>query len=1178
MNFKFFKRNKPQLLSDKIAPISFENLPNEIASKLKQSVARVRRIIWVRGLAATLATLFIALILIMAIDAMVVIVNPFIRWGLWVIGVVAVSFTARTMIYKPLSKPFTPRRIAALIEQNHPELEERLSTVVELLATPDAVQEASARFLEVLTDAAIADIKTVTPRKEFTTKTVKPRAILALVTGGLILILFLIFPSSMGRLLTRAIIPSAEVDNIYADNLRVAPGNKVVLIGDSLNVDLAITGGFPGTAYIGTKAPDRRETRERMSQTSTTTEGEEKVRYYQYFFPSIQEDFKYRVLCGSAVTRFYDVKAVPQPAYTNIQISYQYPSYTGRGIVPLEPGSMDISAIPGTTVLVDVMPNRELDGKIVLPNEVEYTGFDDGEGKISFDFLLNEEIQGQWAVILSDEYGFSNKVNYASIQVVQDKEPTITITEPESQSFELPDFGKLPFSFVAKDDFGFSAIELHLALNEEGSFTKLLDLKAEEVEYGVWTGFDALELQRINIHGAKTVRLQLIAKDNLPESMGGPQIGKSQIITISVERNATSFAGQEIARQHEKINMSLKQVITRLQQSQRLAGEAADLTRQNKNSEGYHEKYLNKLREADFEVVTSIDIMNQLATELSESLYNPMSDEVNLVIMDHIEPCHDEFEECVTLSADEINTKARTIRDKNLKEAIDAVKALEKLIAEHTKELQRLEKINDFAEKEELLAELIEEGKLTPEEIAQMQQEILDEFNREFGEDLKNSFDDEKKKLEDLKKELDALSDKQDELRKNVEKLDSENKEEREKAEKAIKEKTGGDMQEKSMEERVSELEKQIAEEIKKASDQIQEMAEKATQDEKGLKKEESDGEKDPSNQDKQDQNQDGQNQDSEKSENESSQDKQQSDSEQNPQMPSESLDDAKQKNEEAYQEAQEAIENAMKGDNKEAAENMENVSDMLKQAQEQVDKASEAYDKLASQELGQKDQELSDLYDMRSEMENALESALEAAEQMQGDPNAQRDWEGDPQNPENAEQMEGDPNAQRDWEGDPQNPENAEQMEGDPNAQRDWEGDPQNPENAEQMEGDPNAQREWDGEPMNPENAQQMEGDPNAQREWDGQTMDQQNMEQQQGEWNKDQNSQWDGQTMDQENMQQQQGEWNKDQNSQWDGKKNGEEMQQQQQGQQQQQQQGDQQQQQQGQQQQQQGQQQQQ
>ena len=1090
MKFNPFKKKKPTLLSERIAPVSFDNLPPEIANKLKQSVARVRRIIWVRGMAAVLATVFISLLMIMAIDAMVVIVNSLIRWGLWAVGVAATVITARTMIVKPLSKPFTPRRIAALIEQNHPELEERLSTVVELLGTPDSVQEASARFLEVLTDTAIADIKTVTPRKEFTTKTVKPRAILAVITGGLILVLFMIFPSTMGRLLTRAIIPSAEVDNIYADNLRVAPGDKVVLIGDSLNVELAITGGFPGTAYLGTKADGKKETRERMSQTSSVVENKETVRYYQYFFPNIETNFKYRVLCGSAVTKFYNVKAVPQPAYTNISISYQYPEYTGRDIVPLAPGVMDISAIRGTTVLIDVNPNRELNGKLVLPSELEYVGFDDGEGTISFDFVLNDEMEGQWAVVLEDEYGFSNKVNYASIQIVEDKEPTISFTEPQTLSFDLPNFGKLPFNFVAKDDFGFSSIEMHLALNEEGSFTKLKDLTAEEIEYGVWNGSDALELQRVKIHGAKKVRLQLVAKDNLPESMGGPHIARSQVITIGVEHQATSFASQAIDRQHEKINMALRDVVTRLKESQKHCQESVNRINGNKNDPSYRENIFGELTNADFEITTAIETMNSLAEELSESLYNPMSDEVQLVISDNVEPCHDKAEECMTLDPDELKTPVEELRNVDLAEAIKAVQDLEKLIAEHTKELQKLEKINDFAEKEELLAELMDDKEYSAEEIAKMQQELLDEFNKEFGEDLKNSFDEEKKKLDDIKKELDNLSDKQDELKKNVEKLASEDKAKREEAEKAIKEQTGGDQQEKSMEERVSELEKKIAEEIKNASDKIQEMADKALEDETGL--------------------------------------------DANEKMPSDTLADAREKNEDAFEEAQKAAENAEKGDYKESSENMENVSDMLKQAQEQVNQATEAYDKLAAQELAQKDQSLSDLYEMRSEMEDALEAALEAQEQEgEWDPNAERNWEGDPNNPENMEPQEGewDPNAERNWEGEPNNPENMEPQEGewDPNAERNWEGEPNNPENMEPQEG------EWD---------------PNAERNWDGKKSDEEMQNQQQdGEWQKDPNSKWDGKKSEEDmHNQQKDGEWQKDPNSKWDGKKSDEEMQQQQ------------------------------
>ncbi|MCL2429845.1 MAG: CBS domain-containing protein, partial [Alphaproteobacteria bacterium] len=66
---------------------------------------------------------------------------------------------------------FTPGRIAAFIEAQHPELEERLSTVVEILSQPDRAEEGMNQLLNVLTNAAVADAKKVSPRKEFTTRT-----------------------------------------------------------------------------------------------------------------------------------------------------------------------------------------------------------------------------------------------------------------------------------------------------------------------------------------------------------------------------------------------------------------------------------------------------------------------------------------------------------------------------------------------------------------------------------------------------------------------------------------------------------------------------------------------------------------------------------------------------------------------------------------------------------------------------------------------------------------------------------------------------------------------------------------------------------------------------------------------------------------------------------------------
>ena len=73
------------------AQVSFEALPPDIASKLRQAVRRIRSIIWMRGLLAVVAAAAIAILAIMAVDAMVMIYASGIRWAMWSCGVAAVA-------------------------------------------------------------------------------------------------------------------------------------------------------------------------------------------------------------------------------------------------------------------------------------------------------------------------------------------------------------------------------------------------------------------------------------------------------------------------------------------------------------------------------------------------------------------------------------------------------------------------------------------------------------------------------------------------------------------------------------------------------------------------------------------------------------------------------------------------------------------------------------------------------------------------------------------------------------------------------------------------------------------------------------------------------------------------------------------------------------------------------
>ena len=173
---------------------SFSDLPPVIARKLRAADRRIVTVLFWRGFFTTLCAALIAMSAIMAIDAMVVIFSPAVRWLLTLSGAAAVLLTAALSLVRPLCVKRTPSRLARLLERGHPEMEERLSTVVELLADPDGVAEGSRELLEVVTQAAVLDAGALSPHREFTMKTVRPKLLIAASILALLGVLYLCWP------------------------------------------------------------------------------------------------------------------------------------------------------------------------------------------------------------------------------------------------------------------------------------------------------------------------------------------------------------------------------------------------------------------------------------------------------------------------------------------------------------------------------------------------------------------------------------------------------------------------------------------------------------------------------------------------------------------------------------------------------------------------------------------------------------------------------------------------------------------------------------------------------------------------------------------------------------------------------------------------------------------------
>ena len=466
MNFPRFggKPAGTALASNRIPDIPFSALPREISRKLRAAAARIRRILFLRGLFAVLATALIAILVSMAVDYMVTFTGHTVRWILWAIGVGAVALVARQTLVKPLAQKFTPARLAALLERNHPELQERLSTVVELLSMPEAVGEGSELLLDVVKSAAESDVRGLSPSREFSIRTVKPRFFL---TAGAVLVLtvlFLVWPDDVGRLFARAVVPAAEIDNVWADNLRVSPGkDEYVLEGQPYTIHLAVVGGFPGKAYVRCRPIDRStgETSERMAESAASEEDGTGVRHYSHTVAAVDKSFSYYVVCGSAVTRAYSVVALPAPAFAKPTVTLTYPAYTGAAPKTLDEGTLDISAVAGTRATIRIEPNgtrdRPVHSRLVFADGRFLAAEETDGSPVSWEFPVSSDNAGLFEIQLFDDNGFSNAPAAHAVSVLKDETPTIEFVSPTNLAFTLPAHGTVPIAYKLTDDFGVSA-------------------------------------------------------------------------------------------------------------------------------------------------------------------------------------------------------------------------------------------------------------------------------------------------------------------------------------------------------------------------------------------------------------------------------------------------------------------------------------------------------------------------------------------------------------------------------------------------------------------------------------------------------------------------------------------------------------------------------------------------
>ena len=539
-------------------------LPDPIVFKLRQFIRRARRLILIRGLGITGGITLACFLLIMTIDAGVTLFAQWPRWVLTLSAYAVAAASAAWFLIRPLARSFTLTGAARLIEAHHPELQERISSAVELLTSKDLPSlRGSEVLIGALTLEAVRDAEKVQPKREISLRPALPfvgvAALLTLVLGGL----FLAIPRQTSFLLARAAAPFLNLPNVHAADLRVEPGDTLVAEGSPLQIHVTASSPAITFARLCTSAPDGRQRWSDMTPLAVTNAAE---RRFVYGLPKVEQGFRYRIHAGDAVTRFYDVRVATPPVIEQLVITTEYPAYSAIPTRQEKDGPGDIRALAGSVATVAAKVNKFVPSAALLvitgagTNAIPAAERTEDNGKFyDFRIPLTPQTVGLWTIRLLDEVRLCNAPFKHAIQAVGDGVPSARLLHLEQREIRLNPEDRLPVFYRAEDDVGLINVALTLEVDGHSMTDRVLfaattgPLPARIVQDG-----SVIDLADPAFAQAQRIVFRVKATDNLPDAQQGPQTGQSEAYTIRIDAKAPPWKEQTMNSQEQRIRQGVE--------------------------------------------------------------------------------------------------------------------------------------------------------------------------------------------------------------------------------------------------------------------------------------------------------------------------------------------------------------------------------------------------------------------------------------------------------------------------------------------------------------------------------------------------------------------------------------------------------------------------------------------
>ncbi len=563
-------------MTDTIAasPQAGAALPKSLVRTLRRVIRRRRSVILARGALATVAIGLLALLALMAVHATVTIFSGHVRWLLTGGAALATILALGWYVFRPLARHVSLTRIARMVETHHPEIEERLSSAVELLtSTDDPDLLGSKALIAELTKEATAEVHVVQPRREFSFRLARPYLIAVCAAVIVLAGLAAAWPQQTGWLLWNAVDPGANTGSFGARHLQVIPGDAILAPGKTLRVKATIDNSVDSRAELIRHELSGDKMHLPMQRVKAPNDSSSS---FGITLPSGDSSFRYEVLVGDKLSPTYRVTVTPRPGVASYDVRYEYPEYTGRDPKFEDKTYGDIAAVIGTTVELTATFNKRVDvaemrieGKLIENDGVRNeagTFFAVWRFKLEPEQLsLKPGVAGSWTLKLSDRHKFESDPIRHTIRAVPDSAPEVIVTEPTASEVRLRPSDRLRIRYKVDEDHGIAAAALLVSIDDgDPQEISVRTPAASDAQGGFWVGQGWLDLSSLDLTGARQVQFQVRATDSLPESFKGPQHGLSRQYTITLDIQASSYIDQWVAQKTNQLEKSLNEALKEL--------------------------------------------------------------------------------------------------------------------------------------------------------------------------------------------------------------------------------------------------------------------------------------------------------------------------------------------------------------------------------------------------------------------------------------------------------------------------------------------------------------------------------------------------------------------------------------------------------------------------------------